>query len=71
MSENKNIQTHAIIIANGQGRVWVVGTDTKRNFTAAGAEHAITKLRDVLPPSWKCWTAELSPISEVLASRRR
>ena len=71
MPVNPNTQTHVVIVTNGQGKIWVVGTDTKRNFTEAGAKTALARIQGIIPNHWDAWEHELAPITEVLASRRR
>lgn len=70
MRKHTNVQTHVIVIVNPEGRVWVVGTDTQRNFTNAGADKAEELIREKLPPKWSVWSEALSPISDVLALTR-
>lgn len=65
-----NIQTHVVVVTSNSGKVWVIGTDKKRGFTEAGAEKAMKKLENKLPATFTIWSAELEPISEVLAARR-
>jgi hypothetical protein len=68
--EHSNRQKHVIVIASPQGKVWVVGTDTQRGFTEAGALKAVARLKDSLPHGWTVWEAELYPIGEALAFNR-
>jgi hypothetical protein len=67
---HKNVQNHVVVISNPQGKIWAVGTDTKRGFTAKGAEIAEARLEAHLPHGWKVEIRELYPISEALAFRR-
>ena len=69
--EHTNLQKYVVIVTNGSGKVWVVGTDTQRGFTEAGAEVAKCKINDVIPHGWDCWEHEIAPISQAIASRRR
>lgn len=69
--EHSNTQKHVIVIANMTGKVWVIGTDTQRGFTEAGARTALAKLENSLPHGWSVWEAELYPISSALAFNRR
>lgn len=68
--EHSNTQKHVIVIGSPQGKVWVVGTDTQRGFTEAGAVKALEKLKTTLPHGWSVWEAELYPIGEALAFNR-
>lgn len=69
--EHSNTQKHVIVIASPQNKVWVIGTDTQRGFTEAGAKTALSKLEQSLPHGWTVWEAELYPIGEALAFNRR
>jgi hypothetical protein len=69
--EHSNTQKHVIVIANMTGKVWVVGTNTQRGFTEAGAAKALAQLEQSLPHGWSVWEAELYPIGEALAFNRR
>lgn len=69
--EHSNTQRHVLVIASPQNKVWVIGTDTQRGFTEAGARKALEKMEQSLPHGWTVWEAELYPISEALAFNRR
>ena len=65
-----NIQDKVIIVVQNQ-TVWVVGTETSRGFTEAGAEKALPKVLDALPNSnWDAWIADIHSIKEILALKR-
>ena len=70
MTEHTNIQKYVIIVTNSVGHMWVVGTDTQRGFTKAGATVALAKIEEALPGGWDAWITEARPINEILALRR-
>jgi hypothetical protein len=65
--EHSNIQKYVIVVGDPKGRVWVVGTETQRGFTEAGAEKALERVDGHLPYGWNAHIAELSPVTDVLA----
>jgi hypothetical protein len=71
MEEHTNVQKYVVVVTNGSGTVWIVGTDTQRGFTEAGAAKAVARIKDVIPHGWDAWEQEMAPISDALASRRR
>ena len=71
MTEHSNVQNHVIVVANSEGKVWVIGTDTQRGFTEAGAKRALTKVEEALPKHWTAFESELTPVNVVLAMKRR
>lgn len=69
--EHSNIQTYTLVVSDSKGHVWVVGTETQRGFTEAGAMRALARVEEALPSGWDAWIAPVHAVSEILAIRQR
>lgn len=66
-----NVQNHVIVVTSPNGKVFVVGTNTRRGFTKAGAEKAHQKILEKIPSTFSCWSAEIETIGDILALNPR
>ena len=62
-----NVQNHVIVVVSPSGKVFVIGTNTRRGFTKAGAEKAYHKMREKIPLEFSCMPAEVETIGDILA----
>ena len=63
-----NKQTAVLVVRSNKNDVWIVGTDTRRGFTEAGARKALEQVRFEIPFGWEAYWTELEPFGFVLES---
>lgn len=63
-----NKQTAVLVVRSNKGDVWIVGTDTRRGFTEAGAQKALAQIRHDIPFGWEAYWTNLERFYFVLDS---